>query len=116
MYRLSTKEKQEVETQMEEMLTKGFIQPSRSPYGSPVLVVQKKDGGLRMCVSYRALNSITRKDKYPLPRIDVLLDRMQGSKVFSSLDLQSGYHQIRIDPADQRLPLERIKVSLSSEC
>ena len=85
---------------VKDLLAKGFIQPSQSPYGSPVLFVQKKDGGLRMCVDYRALNSITRKDKYPLPRIDDLLDRMHGSKVFSSLDLQSGYHQIRIDPAD----------------
>lgn len=100
MYRLSIKEKQEVEAQVKDLLDKGFIQPSRSPYGSPVLFVQKKDGGLRMCVDYRALNSVTRKDKYPLPRIDDLLDRMHGSKIFSSLDLQSGYHQIRIDPAD----------------
>lgn len=100
MYRLSTKEKQEVEAQVKELLTKGFIQPSNSPYGSPVLFVQKKDGSLRMCVDYRALNSITKKDKFPLPRIDDLLDRLHGAHCFTSIDLQSGYHQIRIHDED----------------
>ena len=102
MYRLSPKERDEVERQVTELLDKGLIQPSQSPYGAPVLFVQKKDGGLRMCVDYRALNNITIKDKYPLPRIDDLLDRLQGATVFTSLDLQSGYHQIRI--ADEDVP------------
>lgn len=95
MYRLSTKEKQEFEAQVKDLLAKGFIQPSNSPYGSPVLFVQKKDGSLRMCVDYRALNSISRKDKFPLPKIDDLLDRLHGARCFTSLDLQSGSHQIR---------------------
>ena len=102
MYRLSPKERDEVERQVTELLDKGLIQPSQSPYGAPVLFVQKKDGELRMCVDYRALNNITVKDKYPLPRIDDLLDRLQGATVFISLDLQSGYHQIRI--ADEDVP------------
>ena len=74
--------------------------PSTSPYSSSILFIQKKDGTLRMCVDYRALNKLTVKNKYPLPRIDDLLDQLQGSKVFSSLDLTSGYHQIRLSPED----------------
>ena len=100
MYRLSIKEKHEVESQVKDLLEKGFIQPSNSPYGSPVLFVQKKDGGLRMCIDYRALNNITHKDKYPLPRIDDLIDRLHGASVFTSLDMQQAYHQIRIDEND----------------
>lgn len=100
MYRSSAKEKLEVEAQVKKLLAQGFIQPSNSPYGSPVLFVQKKDGGLRMCVDYRVLNNLTRKDKHPLPRIDDLLDRLQVSKCFTSLELQSGYHQIRTHDAD----------------
>ena len=99
-YRLSPKEKAEVERQVKDLLARGLIRPSQSPYGSPVLFVQKKDGSLRMCVDYRALNHITAKDKYPLPRIDDLLDKLKGAKVFSSVDLQSGYHQIRIADED----------------
>lgn len=98
-YRLSPKEKAEVERQVKELLERGLICPSHSPYGAPVLFVQKKDGALRMCIDYRALNKVTIKDKYPLPRIDDLFGQLQGAKVFSSLDLRSGYHQIRI--ADQ---------------
>ena len=100
MYRLSAKEKLEVETQVKDLLAKEFIQPSSSPYGSPVLFVQKKDGGLRMCVDFRALNAITRKDKHPVPRIDDLLDRLRGAECFTSLDMQQGYNQIRIHEDD----------------
>jgi transposase InsO family protein len=99
-YRMTPAEHAEVKRQVEDLLTKGFIEPSSSPYGAPVLFVQKKDGTLRMCIDYRQLNKITVRDRYPLPRIDDLLDRIARCKLFSSLDLQSGYHQIRIAEAD----------------
>jgi hypothetical protein len=100
MYRLSQPELEELRKQISELLMKGYIEPSSSPYGAPVLFVKKKDGSLRMCIDYRALNQLTVKNKYPLPRIDDLLDSLNGAKVFSSLDLKSGYHQIQIDPED----------------
>ena len=99
-YRMSPLGLREVKKQIEELLEQGFIQPSRSPYGSPVLFVQKKDGSLRMCIDYRAVSKPTIHDKYPLPRTDEMLDRVKGANVFSSLDLASGYHQIRIHPDD----------------
>ncbi|DBA66174.1 TPA: hypothetical protein ACH3X2_14269 [Trebouxia sp. C0005] len=102
MYRLSPKDKAEVERQLADLLEKGFIQPSRSAWGAPVTFVAKKSSELRMCVDYCALDQVTAKDKYPLPRIDDLLDRLQGASVFSSLDLQSWYHQVRI--ADEDVP------------
>ena len=80
-------EKLEVERQIDELLAKGWIRPSHSPYGSPILFVANKDGGLRMCVDYRAVNQQTVKNKYPLPRIEDLYDELQGAKYFSSLDL-----------------------------
>ncbi|KAJ9532097.1 hypothetical protein QJQ45_003814 [Haematococcus lacustris] len=100
MYRMSPAELAEVEKQIKELLALGLIEPSSSPYGAPVLFVTKADGSLRMCIDYRALNKVTIKNKYPLPRIDQLIDRLHGATVFSSLDLQSGYHQIRITPED----------------
>ncbi len=87
IYRLSPLELEEVKAQVKKLLEKRWIEPSKSPYGSPVLFVQKKDGTLRMCVDYRALNKLTVKNRYPLPRIDDLFDRLRGAKVFSSLDL-----------------------------
>ncbi len=99
-YRLSPLERQEAETQIKALLAAGLIEPSSSPYGAPILFADKKDGGLRMCIDYRALNKLTIKNRYPLPRIDDLLDAAQGAKIFSSLDLLSGYHQIRIQPED----------------
>jgi hypothetical protein len=99
-YRLSPKETAEVEKQVKELLMMGLIEPSCSPYGAPILFVQKKDGTLRMCCDWRKLNAQTVKSRYPLPRIDELLDALQGAKFFSSLDLQSGYHQILISPED----------------
>lgn len=74
------------------MLARGWIRPSTSPYGHPILFVRKKDGGLRMCVDYRLLNRNTRIDRYPIPRIDEILDRLGGAHVFSKIDLQAGYH------------------------
>jgi hypothetical protein len=85
---------------LQELLDKGFIHPSTSPYGAPILFVKKKDGSLRMCIDYRALNKLTIKNRYPLPRIDEIFDRVHGAKVFSKLDLRSGYHQIRIQDQD----------------
>jgi len=99
-YRLSYVEMNELKKQLKELLDKGFIRPSISPFGAPVLFVHKKEGTLRLCVDYRALNKITIKNRYPLPRIDELMDRLAGSKYFSKLDLYSGYHQIRIKEDD----------------
>ena len=100
IYRLSPVELAEVEKQVSELLKQGLIEPSSSPFGAPVLFVAKKDGSLRMCIDYRGLNKISIKYKYPLPRTDQLLDALSGAKVFSNLDLQSGYHQIRIHDDD----------------
>ncbi|GJJ72451.1 hypothetical protein EMPS_04808 [Entomortierella parvispora] len=94
--RLSIAELDELRKQLDQLLAAGFIKPSTSPYGAPVLFVRKKDGTLRMCVDYRGLNKITRKNRHPLPRIDELLDRFRGARYYSKLDLLSGYHQQRI--------------------
>lgn len=100
IFRLSKPEKIELEKTIKELLDKKFIEPSSSPFGAPILFVGKKDGSLRMCVDYRALNKLTIKNRYPLPRIDDLLDLMKGARYFSTLDLASGYHQIRIAKDD----------------
>ena len=97
---MSASELTELRTQLDELEAAGFIQPSKSPFGAPILFVKKKDGTTRMCIDYRALNDITIKNSYPLPRIDELFDRLQGARYFSKIDLRSGYHQIRIDPGD----------------
>jgi hypothetical protein len=99
-YRMPPKELAELKNQLQELLDKGYIHPSSSPWGSPALFVKKKNGSLRMCVDYRPLNAVTIKDKYPLPRIDVLFDQLAGAKVFSKIDLRSGYHQIKIRASD----------------
>ena len=99
-FRLSAPELEELKKQLAELVAHGFIQPSKSPFGAPILFVKKKDGAMRMCVDYRALNNITIKNAYPLPRVDELFDRLQGAKYFSKIDLRSGYHQIRIVPED----------------
>jgi hypothetical protein len=100
LYRLSRAELAEAERQVKLLLERGYIEPSTSPYGAPILFVQKKDGSLRMVIDYRALNKITIKNKYPMPRIDDALDELQGATMFTSLDLTSGYHQIRISAED----------------
>jgi hypothetical protein len=94
------KELAELKNQLQELLDKGYIRPSSSPWGCPALFVKKKDGSLRLCVDYRPLNAVTIKNKYPLPRTDVLFDHLAGAKVFSKIDLRSGYHQIKIRPCD----------------
>jgi len=99
-YRMSPKELEELKKQFDELLQKGLIKPSQSPFGAPVLFVKKKSGEMRLCVDYRALNEITVKNKYPLPRVEDLIDQLKGAKVFSKIDLRSGYHQIRIDEKD----------------
>ena len=93
-------ELQELKIQLKEMLDKGFIRPSTLPWGALVLFVKKKDGSLRMCVDYRQLNKVIIKNKYPLSRIDDLFDQLQGAEYFSKIDLQSGYHQLRIKKED----------------
>ena len=98
--RLSATELAELKKQLTELEAAGFIRPSKSPFGAPILFVKKKDGTMRMCVDYRALNRITVKNSYPLPRVDELFDRLQGARYFSKIDLRSGYHQIRIAPED----------------
>ncbi|KAJ0482269.1 putative nucleotidyltransferase, Ribonuclease H [Helianthus annuus] len=95
-YRLAPSEMQELSTQLQELLDKGFIRPSFSPWGAPVLFVKKKDGSFCMCIDYRTLNKLTIKNRYPLPRIDDLFDQLQGSSFYSKIDLRSGYHQLRI--------------------
>ena len=99
-YRMAPKELAEMKKQLEELLGKGFIHPSSSSWGCPAIFVKKKDGTLRMCVDYRPLNAVTIKNKYHLPRIDTLFNQLAGAKVFSKIDLCSGYHQIKIRPQD----------------
>ncbi|KAL5579150.1 hypothetical protein UlMin_011592 [Ulmus minor] len=99
-YRMAPVELRELQVQLQELLDKGFIRPSYSPWGAPVLFVKKKDGTLRMCVDYRELNKVTVKNKYPLPRIDDLFDQLKGASVFSKIDLRSGYHQLKVKESD----------------
>ncbi|GKE26522.1 putative reverse transcriptase domain-containing protein [Tanacetum coccineum] len=95
LYRLALSELQELSTQLQELSDKGFIRPSSLPWGAPVLFVKNKDGSFRMCINYRKLNKLTVKNRYPLSRIDDLFDQLQGSRVYSKIDLRSGYHQLR---------------------
>ncbi|GJS71186.1 putative reverse transcriptase domain-containing protein [Tanacetum coccineum] len=99
-YRLAPSEMQELSNQLQELADRGFIRPSTSPWGAPVLFVKKKDGSFRMCIDYRELNKLTVKNRYPLPRIDDLFDQLQGSSVYSKIDLRSGYHQLRVRDED----------------
>jgi hypothetical protein len=99
-YRMPPAELAELKKQLQELLDKGFILPSTSPWGCLALFVKKKDESLRLCIDYRPLNAVTIKNKYPLPRIDVLFDQLVGAKVFSKIDLRSGYHQIKIRASD----------------
>jgi hypothetical protein len=97
-YRMPPNELAELKIQLQDLPEKGFIWPSSSPWGCPAIFVKKKDQTLRMCVDYRPLNEVTIKNKYPLPRFDILFDQLTGARVFSKIDLRSGYHQIRIRP------------------
>ena len=100
IYRRSVLENDEIKRQIKELIQKGHIRPSSSPCGSPIVLVQKKDGTWRLCIDYRALNKITVRNRYPIPRIDDLLDQLRGEFFFTKIDLKSGYHQVPIEPAD----------------
>ena len=98
--RVSQAQQEEIMRQVNELVDKGMVRPSSSPFCSPVLLVQKKDGTYRMCVDYRALNHLTIKNRFSVPRVEDLFDKLQGSTYFSRIDLKSGYHQIRIENED----------------
>ena len=91
-YRMPPNDLEEIKKQIKELLEKGYIRPSSSPWGAPVLLVEKKDGTLRMVVDYRSLNDVTIKNKYPMPMINDLFDQLVGAKIFSKIDLRSGYY------------------------
>ena len=97
---MSVEELVELKKQLKELLDKEYIQPSASPWGSPILFVKKKDRSMRMCIDYRSLNVVTIKNKYPLPRIYDLLDELQKAKFFSKINLRFSYHQMKIRPSD----------------
>jgi hypothetical protein len=99
-YRMSPNELAELKVQLNELLKKGLICPSLSSWGCPTMFVKKKDQSLRLCVDYRPLNAVIVKNKYPLPRIDTSFDQLSRAKVFSKIDLRSGYHQIKFCPED----------------
>ncbi|XP_070054439.1 uncharacterized protein [Nicotiana tomentosiformis] len=100
-------EMKELKEQLKDLLEKGFVRPSVSPWGAPVLFVRKKDGSLRMCIDYQALYKVTIKNKYPLPRIDDLFDQLQGAMYFSKIDLRFRYHQLKIREPDKELNLRQ---------
>jgi hypothetical protein len=99
-YRMAANKLAEFKEQLQELLDKGYIHPNASPCGAPIIFVPRKDGTQRMCVDYRSLNEVTIKNKYPLPRIDDLFDQLKGACVFSKIDLQSRYHQLKIRATD----------------
>jgi hypothetical protein len=99
-YKMTRDELVELKIQLQDLLDKGYIHPSSSPWGCPALFVMKKDKELRLCVDYRSLNAVTIKNKYPLPRIDILFDQLAEAQVFSKIDLRSEYHQIKIRAED----------------
>nr|GFA87305.1 putative reverse transcriptase domain-containing protein [Tanacetum cinerariifolium]GFA87364.1 putative reverse transcriptase domain-containing protein [Tanacetum cinerariifolium] len=100
LYRLAPSEMKELSEQLKELSDKGFIRPSSSPWGAPVLFVKKKDESFRMCIDYLELNKLTVKNRYPLLRINDLFDQLQASSVYSKIDLRSGYHQLRVREED----------------
>jgi len=101
-YRMAPTELAELKKQIEDLLEKKFIRPSASPWGAPILLVKKKDVGSRLCVDYRQLNKLTIKNKYPLPRIDELLDQLRRATMISKIDLRYEYHQILVKPEDMQ--------------
>ena len=99
-HRMAPVELQELRVQLQELLNKGFIRPSTSQWGAPVLFAKKKGKTLRLCIDYRQLNMVTIKNRYPLPRIDDLFDQLRGARVYSKIDLHTGYHQLRVRETD----------------
>ena len=99
-YKMAPSYLKELKVQLQELLDKGFVRPSVSPWGAPILFVKKKDGTLRMCIDYRHINKVTVKNKYPLSRIEDLFDQLKGVGVFSKIDLRSGYYQLRVKEVD----------------
>ena len=99
-HRMAPVELQELRVQLQELLDKGFIRPSTSPWGAPVLFAKKKDKTLRLCIDYRQLNRVTIKNRYPMPRIDDLFDQLRGARVYSKIDFRTGYHQLRVRETD----------------
>ena len=99
-YRMAPVELQELKVQIQGLLDKGFIRPSTSPWGAPVLFAKKKDKTLRLCIDYQQLNRVTVKNRYPLPRIDDLFDQLRGAQVYSKIDLCTRYHQLRVRETD----------------
>ena len=99
-HRMAPVELRELRVQLQELLDKGFIRPSTSPWGASVLVAKKRGKALRLCIGYRQLNMVTIKNRYPLPRIDDLFDQLRGARVYSKIDLRTGYHQLRVRETD----------------
>ena len=99
-YRMTRPELVELKRQLDDLIEKKFIRPSVSPWGSPILFAKKSDGTLRLCIDYRALNQVTIKNKYPLPRINDLFEQLRGAQVFSKIDLRTGYYQLKIRESD----------------
>ncbi|KAA0060066.1 DNA/RNA polymerases superfamily protein [Cucumis melo var. makuwa] len=99
-YRMAPSKLKELKMQLQELVDQGYIRPSVSPWGAPVLFVKKKDGTLRLCIDYKQLNKVTIRNKYPLPRIDDLFDQLRGAALFSKIDLRSGYHQLKVRESD----------------
>ena len=97
---MNSKELDELKKQLDDMLRKGLIRPSASPWGSPVIFVDKRDGTTHLCVDYRKLNDVTIKNKYPLPKIEDLFDQLNGARIFSKIDLRTGYHQLKVRETD----------------
>ena len=101
LYPLDQRELEELKKQLSEFMNSGRIEMANGAYGAPILFAKKKDGGLRMCIDYRALNGQTKTDVYPLPRLDELLQRLDGARIFSKFDMRDGYHQIPMNPVDK---------------
>jgi hypothetical protein len=114
IYGLSAPELKALREYLDENLAKGFIQPSKSPGGAPILFVKKKDDSLRLCVDYRGLNKLTVRNRYPLPLIPKLLDRLQSSCVFSKIDLRGAYNLVRIKPSESGKPHSKHGMGISN--